>query len=107
MNRKRWANSFDADTQQDTLDHKSDRGSKDLSAESQTDKPNRDVKTAQKWDLDDWDADDFDSDRQNMSLVVILKLANQLSLLKQFLEIYNKFNVHLGCKHNRFTTVVP
>ena len=83
MNRKRWANSFDADTQQDN-----DR-------------------IVQKWDPEDYDADLFDSDKQNMSLTVVIKLANQLSLLKQFLEIYKQFNVHLGRKHNLFATVVP
>ena len=107
MNRKRWANSFDADTHQDTLNNNSDPEPKDLSTESQTDKPNGDVGIVQKWDDEDWDADLFDSDRQNMSLAVLMRLANQLSLLKQFLEIYKQFNVHLGCKHNLFATVVP
>lgn len=31
-----------------------------------------------------------------MSLAVTMKLANELSLLKSFLEMYRKFNVHLG-----------
>ena len=80
---------------------------KGLSAESQIDKPDDDVRIFQKWNLEDWDVDMFDSDKQNMSLAVVIKLANQLSLLKQFLEIYQKFNVYLGCKHNLVTTVVP
>ena len=90
-----------------SIDDHSQPEPRGLSAESQIDKPDEDVRTVQKWDLGDWDVDMFDSDKQNMSLAVIMKLANQLSLLKQFLEIYQKFNIHLGCKHNLFTTVVP
>ena len=36
----------------------------------------------------------FDSDGENMSLAVTMKLANELSLLKSFLDIYKKFSIH-------------
>ena len=80
---------------------------KSLNAESQIDKSDNQVQRIQKWDVGDWDADTFDSDEQNMSLAVIIKLAHQLSLLQHFLEIYKRFNVHLGSEHNYSTTVVP
>ena len=80
---------------------------KSLSAESQVDKSDNQVQRIQKWDVGDWDADTFDSDNQDMSLAIIMKLANQLSLLQQFLKVYKRFNVYLGGEHNHSTTLVP
>ena len=50
------------------------------------------------WAPGEWDADIFDSDSEHMSLAVTMKLANELSLLKSFLDIYKRFNIHLGGK---------
>ena len=70
------------------------------SADNQLDKRNHESKPIQKWDPKEWDEDEFDSDDENMSLAVTMKLANELSLLKSFLEIYRKFNIHLGGEYN-------
>ena len=72
------------------------------SADNQLDKHNHESKPTQKWDPKEWDEDEFDSDDENMSLAVTMKLASELSLLKSFLEIYRKFNIHLGGEYNSF-----
>ena len=66
--------------------------------EKQVNNPNEQDKGPQKWNSKDWDGDRFESDDENMSLAVTMKLANELSLLKSFLQIYKKFNIHLGGK---------
>lgn len=78
-----------------------------LSPDNQLDKPNDKGKAIQKWDPKVWDENEFDSDEENMSLAVTMKLANELSLLKSFLEIYRKFNVHLGGKQSPCTLTMP
>lgn len=72
------------------------------SADKQLDKRNDRSKAIQKWEPSEWDENEFDSDDENMSLAVTMKLANELSLLKSFLEIYRKFNIHLGGKYRFF-----
>ena len=69
-------------------------------AESQLDNPNDEGRAVKKWNRMEYDEDRFDSDAQDMSLTVVMKLAHQLSLLKEFLETYKNFNVHLGSKNN-------
>ena len=54
----------------------------------------------QKWKPDEWDDNYLDSDRKNMSLAVMMKLGHQLSLLREFLDVYKRFNGHLGGKQN-------
>lgn len=78
-----------------------------LSADNQLDKPNDKGKAIQKWDPKVWDENEFDSDEENMSLAVTMKLANELSLLKSFLGIYRKFNIHLGGKQSPCTPIMP
>ena len=78
-----------------------------LSAGNQIEKPKNDGKPLQKWDTKEWDENEFDSDEENMSLAVMMKLANELSLLKSFLEIYRKFNIHLGGTQSFFTLTQP
>ena len=60
--------------------------------------PNERDKAPRKWNSKDWDGDRFESDDANMSLAATMKLANELSLLKSFIQIYKKFNIHLGGK---------
>ena len=72
------------------------------SADNQLDKRNDGSEAIQKWESSEWDENEFDSDDENMSLAVTMKLANELSLLKSFLEIYRKFNIHLGGKYGVF-----
>ena len=50
----------------------------------------------QKWEANEWDSDVFDGDDVDMSLAIMIKLAHRLSILKDFLELYGRFNVHLG-----------
>ena len=88
-------------------DHSSKPDAKIPSAENRFDKPPNDDGTFQKWDLKDWEEDTFETDERNSSLPVVMKIANQLSYLKELLELYKKFNVHLGCKHNRSAADVP
>lgn len=57
-------------------------------------------KGVQTWKPNEWDDDEFDSDEESMSLAVTMKLANELSLLKSFLDLYKKFNIHLGGKQS-------
>lgn len=71
------------------------------------DKPNDQSQGVQRWKLNEWDDDEFDSDEESMSLAVTMKLANELSLLKSFLDLYRKFNIHLGGKQNLFTNTRP
>lgn len=78
-----------------------------LSADKQLEKPKDDGNPVKKWDMKEWDENEFDSDEENMSLAVTMKLANELSLLKSFLEIYRKFNIHLGGKQSPFTLNHP
>ena len=72
-------------------------------AGNQLDKPNDQSKGAQKWKPKEWDEDEFDSDEESMSLAITIKLANELSLLKSFLDLYRKFNIHLGGKQSLCT----
>ncbi len=51
---------------------------------------------SQKWEANEWDPDVFDGDDVDMSLAIMTKLAHRLSILKDFLELYRRFNVHLG-----------
>ena len=123
MDRKGWANSFDTDTQQDSqsksesrqtilkpmpqssqlpttsMDRYSKPEPKPTSAENRFDKHDDKTGTTQKWDLKDWKGDIFESDGQNSSLIIIMKMANHFSQLKKFLELYQEFDVHIGCKH--------
>ncbi|CAD6586685.1 MAG: hypothetical protein ASARMPRED_002800 [Alectoria sarmentosa] len=68
---------------------------------------NKQVDPIGKWDPKEWEAIEFDSDEENMSLAITMKLAYDLSLLKSFLEIYRKFNIHLGGKPNSRTLCTP
>lgn len=77
--------------------HDSRPGPEALSSETQQ------VDPVRKWDPKEWEAIEFDSDEENMSLAITMKLAYDLSLLKSFLEIYRKFNIHLGGKPNSRT----
>ena len=54
-----------------------------------------------KWEPRDWDNDVFDSDSEHMSVAVLRKLGNEISLLKSFLDEYKKFNIHLGGKQKK------
>ena len=69
-------------------------------ASDQPDKLNDQGKGVQTWKPNEWDDDEFDSDEESMSLAVTMKLANELSLLKSFLDLYRKFNIHLGGKQS-------
>ena len=46
------------------------------------------------WDSDVFDTDVFDTDGEDISLAVMRKLANEVSLLKS-MDDYKKFNIHL------------
>lgn len=70
-------------------------------------RPNDESKAIRKWGPKEWDETEFDSDEENMSLAVTMRLANELSLLKSFLEIYRKFNIHLGGKYGLITLECP
>ena len=50
------------------------------------------------WAPREWDSDVFDTDSEAMSLAVMRKLVNEVSLLKSSLDDYKKFNIHLGGK---------
>ena len=54
----------------------------------------------EKWQPNEWDANRFESDNKNMSLAVVMDLANQLSLLRSHLEMYRQFNIRLGGESN-------
>ena len=69
-------------------------------ADSQPSKPLKKGQSIQKWESEEWEEIEFDTDEENMSMAVMMKLANELSLLKSFLELYNKFNNHLGGKQS-------
>ena len=73
------------------------------SASNQPDNPTDQSNGVQKWTLNEWDEDSFDSDEESMSLAITMKLANELSLLKSFLDLYKKFNIHLGGKQSHYT----
>lgn len=77
------------------------------SAGNQSDKTKGESEAVGVWDPKDWDEDEFDSDDEHMSLAVMMKLSNELSLLKSFLELYRKFNIHLGGKKHPFTQPNP
>ena len=79
---------------------------KGTSAKNRFDKPDEQHGKFQKWGEKDWEEIIFESDERNSSLPVVMKIAHQLSYLKEILELYKKFNVHLGCKHNRSTADV-
>ena len=72
------------------------------SADNQLDRPIDERETIRKWDPKEYDRDVFDSDDKNMSLIVMRKLAHGLSLLKEALEDYKKFNFYLGGKQKPF-----
>ena len=59
-------------------------------------RPDDEGKAFWKWDPKVWDEDEFDTDEEGMSLAIVMKLTNELSLLKSFLGIYRRFNIHLG-----------
>ncbi|MCJ1275359.1 hypothetical protein MMC21_003162 [Puttea exsequens] len=44
----------------------------------------------------DEDEDGFDTDSEEMSLAVVMKLSNDMTLLKNYLKIYQKFNQRIG-----------
>ena len=46
----------------------------------------------------DEDEDGFDTDSEEMSLAVVMKLSNDMTLLKNYLKIYQKFNQRIGGK---------
>lgn len=73
------------------------------STSNQSDKASDQSKDMQKWKPSEWDEDEFDSDEESMSLAITMKLANELSLLKSFLDLYRKFNIHLGGKQSLCT----
>ncbi|KAM0798024.1 hypothetical protein BDR22DRAFT_414835 [Usnea florida] len=50
------------------------------------------------WAPGEWDSDVFDSDSGHMTVAVVRKLVNEISLLKSSLDDYKKFNIHLGGK---------
>lgn len=78
------------------------------SARNQLDKRNDESKAIRKWKPTEWNEDEFESDEENMSLATTMKLASELSLLKSFLELYRKFNIHLGGKQSpRTITQLP
>ena len=54
-----------------------------------------------KWAPGEWDSDVFDTDSEDMTVAVIRKLVNEVSLLKSSLEDYKKFNIHLGGKQKK------
>ena len=56
------------------------------------------------WAPGEWDNDVFDTDSQSMSLTVMRKLVNEVSLLKYSLDDYKKFNIHLGGKQKNFSS---
>lgn len=62
---------------------------------------------AQKWDLKNIKGENLETDQRNSSIVLLMKVSGQICLLQQFLELYSKFNVHLGCKHNSSTAIIP
>ena len=53
------------------------------------------------WAPGEWDSDVFDSDSGHMTVAVIRKLVNEVSLLKSSLDDYKKFNIHLGGKQKK------
>ena len=73
----------------------------------QLDKPIDEGEKIRKWDPKEYDRDVFDSDNKNMSLIVMRKLAHGLSLLKEALEDYKKFNFYLGGKQNPYLCTLP
>ena len=80
---------------------------KSPSAENRSNNLDDDDSTFQKWDPKDWDEDIFEGDERNSSLSLTMKISNQLSLLQQNLELYKKFNVHLGRKHKHSAADAP
>lgn len=89
------------------MDHHSKPVPETPRAENRSDKPDDGSRTIQKWNQKDWDRDTFETDEQESSLTRLMKLAYELSLLKDTIEIYQNFNAHLGCKHHRSTADVP
>ena len=63
--------------------------------------------TNQKWSPKDWNKDIFETDEQKSSLTTFTKLSHEFSVLRENIEIYQKFNAHLGCKHPRSIADVP
>ena len=55
--------------------------------------------TVQKWGRKKWEADIFETDDKNMTLITMRRLINELCLLKETLEDYDKFNKLLGGKY--------
>ena len=76
-------------------------------AENPSDKPDDQSRTNEKWSPKDWNRDIFETDERKSSLTTVMKLASELNLLKEYLELYQKFNTHLGGKHHRSTASVP
>ena len=90
-----------------STDHFLKRELKTPSADDQLDKPIDEGERIRKWDPKEYDRDVFDSDDKNMSLIVMRKLAHGLSLLKEALEDYKKFNFYLGGKQNPYLCTLP
>ena len=61
------------------------------------------------WAPGEWDQDVFDTDSMGMSLALMRRLVNEVSLLKSSLDDYKKFNIHLGGKQKkkRFPDLIP
>ena len=56
------------------------------------------------WSVEDLEDDEEETDEETMSLTSTMKLAHELVLLKGYLEIYERFNIHLGGKQPPFHT---